>query len=302
MFDNVYGCRHLINDGIMRATDVMIGAKRALVCGYGDVGKGCAFALRGSGARVFISDCDPLCALQACVEGFQVVAIESVVSEIDIFVSPTGNFNKMKNNEIVDRIGFFDNEIDLAGLEGLKGMKVDNVKPHVGRFVFPDVYGVFVLASGRLLSHPSCVVSCFFTHQVIARVDLLKNCRETKAYKNDVYLLPKELLDEKVAKLHLPVFGAELTVLSQERGDCFNGSLHMTIQTGVLIETLQALGATVRRATQDHAAAGFAKACTVTVFAWKGETLFVCAPNRCSSCRVLMGATNWSTTAVRRPF
>jgi len=231
-FDNVYGCRHSLNDGIMRATDVMIGGKRALVCGYGDVGKGCAFALRGSGARVFIAECDPICALQACMEGFQVAAIESVVSEIDIFVSSTGNFNiitldhmkKMKNNAIVGNIGHFDNEIDMAGLEGLEGMKVDNIKPQVDRFVFPDGHGVIVLASGRLLNlgcatgHPSFVMSCSFTNQVLAQLDLLRNWKETKAYKNEVYLLPKEL-DEKVAKLHLPALGAELTVLTQEQAD-----------------------------------------------------------------------------------
>jgi len=231
-FDNVYGCRHSLNDGIMRATDVMIGGKRALVLGYGDVGKGCAFALRGSGARVMVSEVDPICALQACMEGFQVAAMESVVNEIDIFVSATGNFNiitldhmkKMKNNAIVGNIGHFDNEIDMAGLEGLEGMKVDNIKPQVDRFVFPDGHGVIVLASGRLLNlgcatgHPSFVMSCSFTNQVLAQLDLLKNWKETKAYKNDVYLLPKEL-DEKVAKLHLPALGAELTQLSKEQAD-----------------------------------------------------------------------------------
>merc|ERR1711933_612766 len=152
-FDNVYGCRHSLPDGIMRATDVMIGGKRALVCGYGDVGKGCAFAMRGAGARVLITEIDPICALQACMEGFQVVTLESVVGEIDIFTTTTGNFNiitvehmsKMKNNAIVGNIGHFDNEIDMAGLEGFAGIKVENIKPQVDRFVFPDGHGIIVL-------------------------------------------------------------------------------------------------------------------------------------------------------------
>jgi len=231
-FDNVYGCRHSLPDGIMRATDVMIGGKRALVCGYGDVGKGCAFALRGAGARVLITEIDPICALQACMEGFQVVTMESVVGEVDIFTSATGNFNiitlehmkKMKNNAIVGNIGHFDNEIDMAGLEGFAGIKVENIKPQVDRFVFPDGHGVIVLASGRLLNlgcatgHPSFVMSCSFTNQVLAQLDLLRNWKETKSYANDVYLLPKEL-DEKVASLHLPALGAEMTVLSTEQAD-----------------------------------------------------------------------------------
>merc|ERR1711959_567173 len=231
-FDNVYGCRHSLPDGIMRATDVMIGGKRALICGYGDVGKGCAFAMRGAGARVLVTECDPICALQACMEGFQVVTMEDVVGEIDIFTSTTGNFNiitvghmaKMKNNAIVGNIGHFDNEIDMAGLEGYAGIKVENIKPQVDRFVFPDGHGVIILASGRLLNlgcatgHPSFVMSCSFTNQVLAQLDLLKNWKETKAYKNQVYLLPKEL-DEKVARLHLPALGAEMTVLSKEQAD-----------------------------------------------------------------------------------
>jgi len=231
-FDNVYGCRHSLPDGIMRATDVMIGGKRALVCGYGDVGKGCAFAMRGAGARVLVTEIDPICALQACMEGFQVVTMESVVGEIDIFTSATGNFDiitlehmkKMKNNAIIGNIGHFDNEIDMAGLEKLEGIKVENIKPQVDRFVFPDGHGVIVLASGRLLNlgcatgHPSFVMSCSFTNQVLAQLDLLKNWKETKAYKNDVYLLPKEL-DEKVARLHLPALGAELTTLTKAQAD-----------------------------------------------------------------------------------
>merc|ERR1712178_269440 len=231
-FDNVYGCRHSLPDGIMRATDVMIGGKRALVCGYGDVGKGCCFALRGAGARVLVTEIDPICALQACMEGFQVVTMESCVGEVDIFTSATGNFDiitlahmkKMKNNAIVGNIGHFDNEIDMAGVENFPGIKVENIKPQVDRFVLPDGHGVIVLASGRLLNlgcatgHPSFVMSCSFTNQVLGQLDLLKNWKENKGYKNDVYLLPKEL-DEKVARLHLPALGANLTTLSKEQAD-----------------------------------------------------------------------------------
>merc|ERR1712223_112018 len=205
-FDNVYGC--------------------------GDVGKGCAFAMRGAGARVLVTEIDPICALQACMEGFQVVTMESCVGEVDIFTSATGNFDiitvehmkKMKNNAIVGNIGHFDNEIDMAGLEKLQGIKVENIKPQVDRFIFPDGHGVTVLAAGRLLNlgcatgHPSFVMSCSFTNQVLAQLDLLKNWKETKAYKNDVYLLPKEL-DEKVARLHLPALGAQLTTLTKEQAD-----------------------------------------------------------------------------------
>merc|ERR1711957_465244 len=231
-FDNVYGCRHSLPDGIMRATDVMIGGKRALICGYGDVGKGSAFALRGAGARVMITEIDPICALQACMGGFQVVRMESVVHEIDIFTTTTGNFQiitlehmkKMKNNAIVGNIGHFDNEIQMAELEGFPGIKVENIKPQVDRFVFPDGHGIIVLASGRLLNlgcatgHPSFVMSCSFTNQVLAQLDLVKNWKETKGYKNDVYLLPKHL-DEKVARLHLPACGAKLTTLTKEQAD-----------------------------------------------------------------------------------
>jgi len=231
-FDNVYGCRHSLPDGIMRATDVMIGGKRALVCGYGDVGKGCAFAMRGAGARVLVTEIDPICALQACMEGFEVVTMESVVGEIDIFTSATGNYDiitlehmkKMKNNAIVGNIGHFDNEIDMAGLEGFPGIKVENIKPQVDRFVFPDGHGVIVLAAGRLLNlgcatgHPSFVMSCSFTNQVLGQLDLLRNTQENGGYKNDVYLLPKAL-DEKVANLHLPALGAKLTTLSKEQAD-----------------------------------------------------------------------------------
>merc|ERR1711985_180827 len=231
-FDNVYGCRHSLPDAIMRATDVMIGGKRALICGYGDVGKGCAFAMRGAGARVMITECDPICALQACMEGFQVATIDEVVGEADIFITTTGNFKiitlesmkKMKNNAIVGNIGHFDNEIEMAELEGFPGIKVENIKPQVDRFVFPDGHGIIMLASGRLCNlgcatgHPSFVMSCSFTNQVLAQVDLLKNWKEGKGYKNQVYLLPKEL-DEKVARSHLPALGANLTTLSKEQAD-----------------------------------------------------------------------------------
>merc|ERR1719199_473584 len=231
-FDNVYGYRHSPPDSIMRATDVMIGGKRALVCGYGDVGKGCAFALRGCGARVIVTEVDPICALQACMEGFQVAKLESVVGEIDIFCSATGNFKiislehmkKMKNNAIVGNIGHFDNEIDMDALENFPGIKVDNIKPQVDRFVFPDGHGVIMLASGRLCNlgcatgHPSFVMSCSFTNQVLGQLDLLENWKKGKGYKNDVYLLPKAL-DEKVARLHLPALGAEMTTLTKEQAD-----------------------------------------------------------------------------------
>merc|ERR1719486_1614890 len=234
-FDNVYGCRHSLPDGIMRATDVMIGGKRSLICGYGDVGKGCAFAMRGAGARVIISEIDPICALQACMEGYQVATIEQVVGEIDIFVTTTGNFKiitlesmkKMKNNAIVGNIGHFDNEIEMVELEGFQGIKCENIKPQVDRFEFPDGHGVIILASGRLCNlgcatgHPSFVMSCSFTNQTLAQIDLLNNWKKNGSYKNDVYLLPKNL-DEKVARLHLPALGAKLTKLTKEQADYIN--------------------------------------------------------------------------------
>merc|ERR1711939_1012124 len=208
-FDNVYGCRHSLTDGIMRATDVMLGGKRSLILGYGDVGKGSAAALRGSSSRVMITEIDPINALQACMEGYEVTTIEKVVGEIDIFVSTTGNFNiitcehmkKMKNNAIVE-----------------------NIKVKVDRYVFPDGKGIIVLASGRLLNlgcatgHPSFVMSCSFTNQTLAQLELWKE-RDSGKYTTDkVYLLPKNL-DEKVARLHLPALGAELTTLTKEQAD-----------------------------------------------------------------------------------
>jgi len=215
-----------------RATDVMLGGKRCLVCGFGDVGKGSAASLRGQGARVMIAEIDPICALQACMEGYQVVTLEQVVGEIDIFVTTTGNFNiitlehmkKMKNNAIVGNIGHFDNEIQMAELEGFPGIKVENIKPQVDRFEFPDGHGIIVLASGRLLNlgcatgHPSFVMSCSFTNQTLAQLDLLDNWKNTQKYENQVYLLPKAL-DEKVARLHLGAIGAKVTDLTQEQAE-----------------------------------------------------------------------------------
>eukprot|EP00294_Goniomonas_avonlea_P003079 CAMPEP_0114542102 /NCGR_PEP_ID=MMETSP0114-20121206/1661_1 /TAXON_ID=31324 /ORGANISM="Goniomonas sp, Strain m" /LENGTH=486 /DNA_ID=CAMNT_0001726387 /DNA_START=58 /DNA_END=1518 /DNA_ORIENTATION=+ len=230
-FDNVYGCRHSLPDGIMRATDVMIAGKTVLICGFGDVGKGCASAMKACGARVVVTEIDPICALQACMDGYQVVLFEDVVSEIDIVITCTGNkgivsaalMEKMKNNCIVGNIGHFDNEIDMAGLYKLPGMKRCNIKPQVDRFVFADGHGVIVLAEGRLLNlgcatgHPSFVMSCSFTNQAIAQLELWNN-RATKKYENKVYLLPKHL-DEKVARLHLGKLGAKLTRLSPEQAE-----------------------------------------------------------------------------------
>jgi len=211
----------------------MIGGKRAMICGYGDVGKGCAFALRGCGARVYITECDPICALQACMEGFQVATLEEVVGDMDIFITSTGNFKiislenmkKMKNNAIIGNIGHFDNEIEMEALEQFAGIKVENIKPQVDRFIFPDGHGIIMLASGRLCNlgcatgHPSFVMSCSFTNQVLAQLDLLENWKKGKGYTcKEVYLLPKNL-DEKVARLHLPALGANLTVLSKEQAD-----------------------------------------------------------------------------------
>merc|ERR1712216_374239 len=218
-----------MGDSIMRATDVTIGGKRALIAGYGDVGKGCAFAMRGAGARVFITECDPICALQACMEGFQVAKLESVVGEIDIFCSATGNFKiislehmeKMKNNAIVGNIGHFDNEIDMDGLYK-SGAKRLNIKPQVDKFTFKDGKSIIVLAEGRLLNlgcatgHPSFVMSCSFTNQVVAQLELWNERKGDKYKRGTVYLIPKQL-DEKVARLHLGKLGANLTVLSEDQ-------------------------------------------------------------------------------------
>merc|ERR1719471_2768607 len=205
--------------------------KQVCVLGYGDVGKGCAMAMKAAGARVCITEVDPICALQACMEGIPVVTLDDVVSTADIFITATGNFKivmadqmaKMKNNAIVGNIGHFDNEIDIAGLEAIPGMKKINIKPQVDRYVFPDGHGVIMLAEGRLLNlgcatgHPSFVMSCSFTNQALAQVELWKN-KNTDKYKNDVYILPKEL-DEEVARLHLDHLNAKLTVLSKEQAE-----------------------------------------------------------------------------------
>jgi len=228
-FDNIYGCRHSLPDGIMRATDVMLAGKRIVVCGYGDVGKGCAQAMKAAGAQVLITEIDPICALQACMEGYRVVLLDDHISEADIFITTTGNkgiimaehMSKMKNNAIVGNIGHFDNEIDMAGIEGWKGIERINIKPQVDRFVFPDGHGVIVLAEGRLLNlgcatgHPSFVMSCSFTNQVVAQMELW-NERSSAKYERKVYVLPKHL-DEKVARLHLDKLGAKLTQLSTDQ-------------------------------------------------------------------------------------
>jgi len=216
----------------MRATDVMIAGKRCVVLGYGDVGKGCAAALKACGGRVIITECDPICALQACMEGFEVRTLESIAAEGDIFVTCTGNkgiimahhMALMKNNAIVGNIGHFDNEIDMDGLEKYPGVKCTEIKPQVDRFLFPDGHGIIVLAKGRLLNlgcatgHPSFVMSCSFTNQCLAQIDLWVEKNSEKYADGKVYKLPKEL-DEKVAALHLPALGATLTVLSQEQAD-----------------------------------------------------------------------------------
>jgi adenosylhomocysteinase len=229
-FDNIYGCKHSLPDGIMRATDVMIAGKKVVICGFGDVGKGCAAAMKGCGARVYITEIDPICALQACMEGYHVVRLETVLKDADIFITATGNKDiimakhmaQMKNNAIVGNIGHFDTEIDMAGLESFPGISVTNIKECVDRYVFPDKHGVIVLASGRLLNlgcatgHPSFVMSNSFTNQVMAQVELWTNRNGDKYKEKLVYTLPKEL-DEKVARLHLGALGAELTELTHDQ-------------------------------------------------------------------------------------
>jgi adenosylhomocysteinase len=229
-FDNLYGCKHSLTDGLCRATDVMIAGKRAVICGFGDVGKGCAQAMKAAGAIVFVTEVDPICALQAAMEGFSVVKLETVVSKADIFITTTGNkgiimyadMAKMKHNAIVGNIGHFDNEIDMDAL--YKDTTRQNIKPQVDRFVFPDGHGVIVLAEGRLLNlgcatgHPSFVMSSSFTNQTLAQIELWTNKTNGKYKKGEVYVLPKEL-DEKVARLHLSALGVELTELSKEQAD-----------------------------------------------------------------------------------
>ncbi len=225
-FDNLYGCRHSLTDGILRASDVMLAGKVAVVLGYGDVGKGCAQALKGQGARVIITEIDPICALQAAMEGYQVTTLDEVVNTADIFITATGNMNiitvdhmaKMKDKAIVGNIGHFDNEIDMAGLKK-KGIERVNIKPQFDEFVFPDGHSVLVLAEGRLLNlgcatgHPSFVMSASFSNQVIAQIELFGN---TSKYEKKVYVLPKHL-DEKVARLHLDKLGVKLTKLTPEQ-------------------------------------------------------------------------------------
>jgi len=228
-FDNKYGCRHSLVDGINRGTDVLIGGKVALVCGYGDVGKGCTESLRGQGARVIVTEIDPICALQAAMDGYQVATIEDVIDQVDIFVTTTGNKDiitadhmaRMKHQAIVGNIGHFDNEIDMAGLERTPGIKRVNVKPQVDEWTFPDGHTIIVLSEGRLLNlgnatgHPSFVMSNSFTNQVMAQIEIFTKPEE---YPIGVYTLPKHL-DEKVARLHLDALGVKLTVLTKEQAD-----------------------------------------------------------------------------------
>jgi len=228
-FDNKYGCRHSLVDGINRATDVLIGGKVAVVCGYGDVGKGCAESLRGQGARVIVTEIDPICALQAAMDGFQVARLEDVVDSADIFVSATGNFHiitaghmsAMKHQAIVGNIGHFDNEIDMAGLAKTPGIQRLNIKPQVDEWTFADGHSVIVLSEGRLLNlgnatgHPSFVMSNSFTNQVIAQIELFTRAGD---YPVGVHVLPKHL-DEKVARLHLDALGVRLTTLTKQQAD-----------------------------------------------------------------------------------
>ena len=228
-FDNLYGCRHSLVDGINRATDVMLGGKVAVVCGFGDVGKGCAESLRAQGARVIVTEIDPICALQAAMQGYQVSALESVVEIADLFVTATGNRSiitvehmaRMKHQAIVGNIGHFDNEIDIAGLSQYPGVRRNTIKPQVDEWIFPDGHAIIVLSEGRLLNlgnatgHPSFVMSNSFSNQVIAQVELFTKNDE---YERTVYVLPKHL-DEKVARLHLGALGVELTELTEEQAD-----------------------------------------------------------------------------------
>ncbi len=237
-FDNLYGCRHSLTDGILRASDVMLAGKVAVICGYGDVGKGCAQALKGQGARVIVTEIDPICALQAAMEGYQVTTLPEVVSIADIFITSTGNamiitaadMAKMKDKAIVGNIGHFDNEIDMAGLKAFPGIQRNNIKPQFDEWIFPDGHSVLMLAEGRLLNlgcatgHPSFVMSSSFTNQVMAQLDLHLNATGkptlsgTSYDARKVYILPKKL-DEKVARLHLGKLGVKLTQLTKEQAD-----------------------------------------------------------------------------------
>jgi adenosylhomocysteinase len=226
-FDNIYGCRHSVIDGLNRATDVMIGGKVAVVLGFGEVGKGCAQALRGQGARVIVTEIDPICALQAAMEGYQVTTMDDVLETADIFITATGNkdvitaahMSRMKDKAIVANIGHFDNEIDMSGLKRMGGVKRKNIKPQYDEFIFPDGHSVLILAEGRLMNlgcatgHPSFVMSASFTNQVMAQIELHQNAGN---YEKKVYRLPKTL-DEKVARLHLDHLGVKLTEMSPEQ-------------------------------------------------------------------------------------
>jgi adenosylhomocysteinase len=226
-FDNLYGCRHSLIDGLNRATDVMLAGKMAVVCGYGDVGKGCAQALKGQGARVVVTEIDPICALQAAMEGYQVLRIEDVLGRADVFVTTTGNVDvitvdhmkKMKDGAIIGNIGHFDNEIDMAGLKRFPGVVRTNIKPQFDKWTFPDGHSVLLLAEGRLLNlgcatgHPSFVMSNSFTNQTIAQIELAER---GDRYEKKVYTLPKHL-DEKVARLHLEQIGVKLTRLTPKQ-------------------------------------------------------------------------------------
>ena len=228
-FDNHYGCRHSLIDGLNRATDVMLGGKLAVVCGYGDVGKGCASALRGQGARVVVTEVDPICALQAAMEGYEVRRLEDVVESADIFVTATGcrdvitaeHMRRMKHQAIVGNIGHFDNEVDVAGLRSLSDVRRVEIKPQVDEFVFPDGHAVLVLSEGRLLNlgnatgHPSFVMSCSFSNQVLAQMELHARAEEMSV---GVHTLPKSL-DEEVARIHCDALGLRLTSLSAEQAD-----------------------------------------------------------------------------------
>ena len=228
-FDNLYGCRHSLIDGLNRATDVMIGGKVAVILGFGDVGKGCAESLRAQGARVVVTEIDPICALQAAMQGYQVATLDDVVETADIFITCTGNKDiitaadmaRMKHQAIVGNIGHFDNEIDMAGLEGFPGVKKINIKPQVDEWVFADGHTIIILSEGRLLNlgnatgHPSFVMSNSFSNQTIAQIELFTKNDE---YEKKVYVLPKHL-DEKVARLHLDALGVRLTTLSEEQAD-----------------------------------------------------------------------------------
>ena len=228
-FDNLYGIRHSLVDGINRATDVMIGGKVAVVCGYGDVGKGCAASLQAQGARVVVTEIDPICALQAVMEGYEVSRLEDVMETADIFITATGNrdiitaehMGRMKHQAIVGNIGHFDNEIDMAGLSEMSDVVRVNIKPQVDEFVFPDGHSVLMLSEGRLLNlgnatgHPSFVMSCSFSNQVLAQLELHANA---EAYGTDVVTLPKKL-DEEVARLHIEALGVRLTQLTDDQAD-----------------------------------------------------------------------------------